>query len=108
MAVNEDLFIYIQDQLSGFGEIETKKMFGGIGFFKKGIMFAMIGYNAFRMRVDETNQTDFESRGMKPFQSDSKKKGMPYWEVPTEIIDDQAELAKWAQKALDAAIRGKK
>ena len=107
MAVNEDLLIYIHDQLADSGEVEAKKMFGGIGFFKEGIMFAMIGYNAFRMRVDETNQANFESRGMKPFQSDSKKKWMPYWEVPTEIIEDRAELAKWAQKALDAAIRGK-
>lgn len=108
MAVNEDLLIYIQDQLSDFGEVETKKMFGGIGFFKDGIMFAMIGYNAFRMRVDAINQVDFESRGMKPFQSNSKKKGMPYWEVPTEVIEDRAELAKWAQKALYATVRGKK
>lgn len=108
MAVNEDLLIYIQDQLSGFGEIEEKKMFGGIGFFKEGIMFAMIGNNVFRMRVDETNQANFERKGMKPFPSGSKKKGMPYWEVPTEVIEDQIELAKWAQMALDAAIRGKK
>ncbi len=48
----------------------------------------MIGNDVFRMRVDENNQQDYEKRGIKPSCSGSKKKGMPYWEVPAEILED--------------------
>ncbi|MEZ5046508.1 MAG: TfoX/Sxy family protein [Chitinophagaceae bacterium] len=103
MAVNNDYIKYITEQLSGVSPFETKKMFGGIGFFKDDVMFAMIGNNAFRLKVNESNQSDFEKYGMKPYQSDSKKKGMPYWEVPKEIIDNKKQLTLWAKKAIDVA-----
>ena len=45
---------------------------------------------------------------MKPFYSESKKKGMPYWEVPIEVFEDRKELAKWASKSYEAAVRTKK
>ncbi|MEZ5038603.1 MAG: TfoX/Sxy family protein [Saprospiraceae bacterium] len=98
--INNDYLNYVSDQLTEIGEFETKKMFGGIGFFKDGNMFAMIGNNVFRLKVDESNQADFEKHGMKPYHSDTKKKGMPYWEVPEGILNDKKELAKWASKSI--------
>jgi DNA transformation protein and related proteins len=103
MAVNDDYLNYILDQLSEFGKVETKKMFGGIGFYKDGLMFAMIGGDNFKLKVDETNQKQFEDKGMKPFHSASKKKGMPYWEVPQDILEDKKILAKWAKQSYEIA-----
>jgi DNA transformation protein len=40
---------------------------------------------------------------MKPYQSDKKKKGMPYWEVPIDIIEDQKQLHNWVAKAVKVA-----
>ena len=60
-------------QLSEFGEIETKSMFGGIGFFKQGVMFAMLGGDVSNVKVDESNKMDFEGKGMKPHTSKAKK-----------------------------------
>ena len=108
MAVSESYLHYIQDQLQDFGGYETKKMFGGMGFFKEGAMFAMIGKDVFRLKVDDTNRADFEAHGMVPFMSDSKKKGMPYFEVPTSVIEDGAELAKWCEKSFAIALASKK
>ncbi len=68
----------------------------------------MIGGDTFRLRVDEQTQVDFEPKGMKPFQPNPKKKGMPYWEVPADVIEDKKELNKWAKKAYEAALRNKK
>lgn len=99
MAINEEYLKYIQEQLSDFGPIEIKRMFGGIGIFKDSIMFAKIGSNTFRLKVDASNQKQFENFGMKPFHSEKKKKGMPYWEVPTEILENRTELAKWANQS---------
>ena len=108
MAYNEDQLQYFLDQMSDFGAFEAKKMFGGIGFFKEGTMFAMMAGNTLRLRVDEHNQSDFENAGMKPYHNPSKKKGMPYWEVPLEVVEDRHQLKKWLEKAYAAALRNKR
>ncbi len=108
MAVNEDYLNFILEQLSIFGEFYTKPMFGGVSFFKDGCMFALIGHSSFYLRVTDSNRSDFESRGMTAFLATPEKKGLPYWEVPIEVIEDKDELAKWANKAYDVALKAKK
>ncbi|NND95075.1 MAG: TfoX/Sxy family protein [Flavobacteriales bacterium] len=108
MAVNEEFLKFIQDQLSEFGEVDIKRMFGGIGIFKDGLMFAKIGGDTFRLKVDESNKKQYEDHGMKPFHSEKKKKGMPYWEVPQVVLEDRTELAKWAKQSFEIALRSKK
>ena len=66
MAVNEDYLLFIQDQLSTIGDFETKKMFGGVGFFKDALMFGMIGGSTFCLKVVESNIADYKANGMKP------------------------------------------
>ncbi len=107
MAVSEDFIKYIQDQMVGFGEFETKRMFGGYGLFKHATMFAMLANDRLRLRVDETNKPDFEAKGMKPFHSPGKKKGMPYWEVPQDVLEDPNALKDWAAKAFEVATNAK-
>lgn len=108
MALNETFLNFVTDQLSDFGTVEIKRMFGGAGLFHKGLMFGKIGGDTFRLKVDEHNKKDFEDRGMKPYYSETKKKGMPYWEVPAAILENREELAAWARKSYEAAIRSKK
>ena len=108
MAVREDILNYIKDQLSEFGELEFKKMFGGIGIFKEGLMFAMIADDTFKLKVDDSNKPDFEAKGIKPVQLKTKNKGMPYWEVPVDVLEDQSELTKWALKSYMIAVNAKK
>lgn len=107
MAVDELFAKEVVEKLSCHGEITHKKMFGGIGIFKDGIMFAKIGGNKLWFRVDEINQPDFEKAGMKAFHSEKKGKGMPYWEIPPSIYESDS-LADWVKKAQEAAIRNKK
>jgi DNA transformation protein len=108
MAVSQDYLDFILDQLSGVEGIEPKKMFGGIGFFKEGIMFGMIGGGIFRLRVDETNEKEYKDAGMKNFAPKAGSKGMPYYEVPESVLNDKMELTKWANKAYRVAVAHKK
>lgn len=108
MAVKEDFLQFITDQLSESGPFETKKMFGGVGFFRDGLMFGMIGDDKFRLKVDESNQKDFEGYGMKPYKDPGKKKGMPYWEVPLDVLKNKTLLKKWVIKAYIVATNAKK
>jgi DNA transformation protein len=107
MAISQDYLTFITDQLSEFGEFETKKMFGGVGFFRNGLMFGMISKSGFRLKVDEVNQPDYESLGMRPLESKDGKRKMPYWEVPESVIEDRHQFATWANKAVDASVRAK-
>ena len=43
MAYSQDYVDYSLGQLSLFGDVQTKKMFGGAGLFHHGLMFGMIG-----------------------------------------------------------------
>ncbi len=108
MAVSEEYLNHVIDQLSEFGEVEIKRMFGGIGLFYKGLMFGKIGSDVLRLKVDEFNEKEYEDRGMKPFYSEKKKKGMPYWEVPTDILKNKDKLKEWTLKSYEAAVRAKK
>lgn len=108
MAVNEEFLKYVQDQLSEFGAFEIKRMFGGVGIFREGKMFAKIGGDTLRLKVDESNKKQFEERGMKPFFSEKKKKGMPYWEVPPDVLEDRSTLAQWARQSFEIAMKTKK
>ena len=104
MAVNEDYLAFVQDQLSYTANFETKKMFGGIGFFREGIMFGMIGGGVLRLRINDETKLKYIAEGMEPLKSKSGKGGMPYYEVPQGILDDKKELASWADEAYKVAF----
>lgn len=110
MAVDQNYLDFILDQLSEFGEVETKKMFGGIGFFEQGRMFGMITgkSSCFRLKVDEFNKEDYVAKGMEPLFMKNKKKGMPYWEVPADVLEDKETLAVWVTKSIEASLRNVK
>ena len=108
MAVNQDYLDFIIDQMSSFEGFETKKMFGGIGFFKEGIMFGLLGKNVFHLRTDDTNREDFEAHGMKGFMASETKKGMPYFEVPVNILENKDEFTLWVAKSYEVAVNNKK
>ena len=83
-------------------------MFGGVGYFKEGAMFGAIMNGIFRLKADETNVNDFISRGKDLHQVPGKKAKMPYYEVPTDILENKTLLKEWADKAYLVALNAKK
>lgn len=105
MAVSESFLQYVVDQLSEFGDVTARKMFGGVGLYHEGLMFALIGNEKFCLKADDSNREDFEAYGMQAFMSSETSKGLPYWEVPLDILEDREKLADWAGKAYAVALR---
>lgn len=109
MAFSQDYLEFILEQLEIFGEITYKKMFGGVGFYKDGVMFGGLMGGSFHLKVDDKTRPEFEKAGMKSFFHNPKSKNKPkYYEVPVEIIEDREALAKWATKAYEVAVKSKK
>jgi DNA transformation protein len=65
-------------------------------------------YGSFCLKVGDSNRQDFDNRGIANFKSSSKKKGMPYREVPADVLEDKSMLKIWADKAVGEALKGKK
>lgn len=107
MAFSPDYLDFVLDQLSGFGPITHKKMFGGVGIYKDGLMFAGIMNGSLHFKVDDLTRPAYIERDMEAFGMRGKK--MPsYYQVPVEVIEDREELAVWAETAHAAAQRSKK
>ena len=108
MPVSDSYKAFIDDQLSTFSEISSKRMFGGVGYFYQDRMFAMISDDVFRLKVDDSNRGAFEEAGMGPLEMKKKGRSMPYYEVPPDVLEDRDRLAEWVQQAFEVALRKKK
>lgn len=73
-------------------------MFGGYGIFHEGVMFALISNDTLYFKVNESNRDAYERAGSKPF-----PRGMPYWEVPSELFEDTTKLHEWANISITIA-----
>lgn len=85
-------------------------MFGGYGFYKDGIFFAIIIDNILYFKVDGQNQSAYETHDSKPFSYEGKNKKMvtmSYWEVPVDILENHEQLPLWVNAAVQAAKRAK-
>lgn len=85
-------------------------MFGGVGIYADGVMFALIADEIIYLKADDETADAFEQEGLAPF-TYSKKPGrqavMSYRRMPDRCYDDPDEMALWAARAFDAASRKK-
>ena len=109
MSVSDEFLDYIVDQLSGWGEVSVRRMFGGAGIYCRGVMFALVADDVLYLKVDATNREDFERSGMEPFRPyDDKPASMSYYEVPADVLEDRDRLVEWATQALKVATAKKR
>lgn len=104
MSVSEEYINYILDQLSLFGRVQVKKMFGGAGLYCDGIMFALIADDTLYLKVDESNRVDFEKAECGPFKPyPDKPASMSYYQVPVDILENRDSLSNWAGRSFRIA-----
>lgn len=91
------------EALEILGSITSKRMFGGVGIFESGVMFALITSEGDAyFRVTELNQARFDAVGTEQFSS------MPYRALPDGTLDDRDQLHDWATECIRAAHGAKK
>lgn len=107
-----DIFFpdYVLEQLSAFGGVTVRRMFGGAGLFKSGLMFGIISEGELYFKVDDSNRADFEAKKSQPFAYEARGRtvALSYWFVPEEVIEEPAELMQWARKSFDVALKARK
>jgi DNA transformation protein len=107
-AMDDGYTEYIMNDILGHIEgLSGRKMFGGYGIYRGGLMCALIAFETLYFKVDDENRPDYEAADMGPFVFESKrgKSTMSYWQVPEEVMEDRDEIQLWLDKAWEVAKR---
>jgi DNA transformation protein len=100
---------YVLELLTGFGRVQAKRMFGGAGLFRDGVMFGLLLNDVVYFRVDEALAVDLKEQGSAPwvYTRNGKPREMSYWRMPETAADDPDEAVAIARRAYAAAIARK-
>jgi DNA transformation protein len=96
------------DLLASVGEVTPRRMFGGTGFYKNGIMFALEAYGRLFLKTDEENRQTFIDAGCEPFKfvdKDGHETVMSYWEPPENALSSPMKMKPWALLGVEASLR---
>lgn len=111
MSDEKDYVDYLLELLEDFPDVSAKRMFGGYGIFRDGLMFGLVADSTLYFKVDKENKPDFEARELGPFMYDGKNgkpMAMSYHQAPEEVLDNADDMIEWAESAYAAALRSKK
>ena len=109
MAQSSEFVEFVLESLQPLRGVSARRMFGGWGIYKDGVMFALIAYDQLYFKVDDGNRAVYEHAGLPYFTYTDKGKPirMPYCEAPSEGFDYQDVLCAWAREAFAAALRAR-
>lgn len=97
MAADPAFRDHVIEMLAPLNEISSRSMFGGFGIFAEEDMFALISGSALFFKVDDSSRDLYEAAGSSRYGS------MPYYRVPSEVLEDQDKLRSWAQTSIALA-----
>ena len=100
MRVSPEYLGFVMDKLAPIGDVKSRAMFSGYGIFHRGLMFALITDDILYFKVNDTNRQMYQQAGSTPFPH-----GISYWEVPTEVIEDDLRLLEWVGISIDIAVK---
>ncbi|HEX5337558.1 MAG TPA: TfoX/Sxy family protein [Gallionella sp.] len=108
MSSSRNEFVdYVVELMSNWATVSARKMFGGYGLYREGLMFALIAEEELFFKTDADNVAQFERAGSRPFVYRNKERSvqMSYWAAPAASLDTPAEMRDWCQTAYGAALR---
>lgn len=111
MSADPALIEHLTDVLRPLGGIAARRMFGGAGLFRDGLMFGLIFDAVLHLKADAETVADFEAEGLGPFTYGTKNGDRvltSYWRVPERLLDDDDEMRAWCRRATEVATRAAK
>ena len=111
MSAKVEFENFVAEQISAFGAIAQKRMFGALAFYHKGLIIGMAIDDALYLKGDEQSKPKFEAEDLPQFtygHKSGKQIGMSYWRAPERCLDDPDEMKEWCNLAYQAALRSQK
>ena len=108
MVAESALVEHLTDVLRPLGGVAARRMFGGAGLFRDGVMFALISDEVLYLKADATTIPAFEAEDLGPFTygtKNGKRVLTSYWRAPERLLDDDDEMRDWCRRAADVAAQ---
>ena len=105
----DDPFInHLLELMVDFGSVNARRMFGGHGIFRDGLMFGLVADGEFYVKADDENRDQFVNSELSQFAYDKAGKTvmMSYYALPESALEDADEILVWVRLGFDAALRG--
>jgi DNA transformation protein len=101
---------YLEELFEEFGDVKTRRMFGGYGLFNEGLMFGLVANDTLYLKADELTDGEFKTRGLPQFEyyKLGKPARLSYYLAPEEILEDPEQAVLWAGRSYETALRQKK
>ncbi|HUG61617.1 MAG TPA: TfoX/Sxy family protein [Methylomirabilota bacterium] len=99
---------FLEEMFAPLGGVSMRRMFGGIGIWREGLMFALAADDVLYFKADEETVPLFEAEGSAPFTytaKDGRTTVMSFWRAPERVFDDPDALTEFARHASAAARR---
>ena len=106
-AARNEFVDHVLELMAGWAAVSARKMFGGFGLYREGLMFALIVGDELFLKVDADTAAQFERAGSHPFvyQSKTRTVQMSYWSAPVASLESPDEMQLWCRVAYGAALR---
>jgi len=100
---------HVLELLAPSGNVTARRMFGGFGIYRDGLMFALVADDQLYLKTDGANRDEFAAAGSEPFAYQARRKQviLSYWRAPEEALESGATMLEWARSAYAAALRAK-
>lgn len=97
----------VEEMFAVIDGTSVRKMFGGLGVFRRGIMYALVADDILYMKADEATSPGYEAEGCQQWVYDGRDRAvpMPYWRLPDRLFDEPDEFREWALAAFAVAER---
>lgn len=108
MGMTREQAVFLEDLFAVLPGSTVKRMFGGAGVFRDGLMYALsLDEGRIALKADEATIPAFKAEGMEEWVYPYKggKKSMGYWYMPERLLDEEDERRDWARAAFEAAMR---
>ena len=102
---------FVMELFAPMGPVSVRRMFGGAGVFRDGLMFALLSDDVIYLKTDADLRAELEAEGCEPFiwtrPSDGKQTDMGYLSLSPDAMDEADLASEWGRKAFAVALAAK-
>lgn len=99
---NDSFRDFVLEQLAALDGLRSRAMFGGHGLYSGEHFFGIVYDGRLYFKIHPDTLPDYLNRHCAVFAPSEKQVLKNYREVPAEILEDAAQLAAWARKAVQS------
>ncbi len=107
--MDKEFITWLEDIFSAVPDTSIRKMFGGVGLFRHGLMYGLaLSDGRIALKADDQTTQTFIDENCEEWthaRKDGKITRMGYWYMPERLTDEPDELLEWSMKAFDVAVR---